>query len=97
MYVHHPAELPVFGQHEIIYGLVNERTFLHISPKLVKTDERLRSWTPYERGCYYSYERRLKFYKVYTNANCLNECEANLTLANCLCNILPHPRELKSY
>ncbi|XP_055840557.1 pickpocket protein 28-like [Episyrphus balteatus] len=56
------------------------------------TSERLRHYTPERRQCYYQYERNLRYFTKYTQANCELECLANQTLAECGCVHFSMPR-----
>lgn len=44
------------------------------------------------RGCFYSNERYLKYFKIYTETNCWMECLTNFTLNTCGCTMfyMPH-------
>jgi amiloride-sensitive sodium channel len=39
----------------------------------------------FRRQCYFQNERHLKFFRIYTKANCEMECLTNLTLRYCNC------------
>lgn len=68
------------------FGLYPSReNAVRITPKLVKTSEGLRKYTPIERQCFYQSERRLRFFKFYTQVNCETECLANFTKSECGC------------
>ncbi|XP_075229917.1 pickpocket protein 28-like [Lycorma delicatula] len=89
--VHNPSEKPSLN-HFLTYAEVDRSTILHITPKLIETDPALRNWTPTERGCYYSHERKLMFFDIYSYNNCEVECEANVTFEKCNCNNIFQPR-----
>ncbi|XP_065173557.1 pickpocket protein 28-like [Atheta coriaria] len=38
-----------------------------------------------KRQCFFARERKLRFYRIYTERNCRLECEANFTLMRCGC------------
>lgn len=69
------------------YGLmrlnVNEKT----------TSNKLREYTPSQRQCFFNAERRLRFFKMYTQNNCEAECLANFTKIACGCVKFSMPRE----
>lgn len=87
LYLHSPADAAV--QLSKIY------TEIHLSPKyeiniavkpnVITTSENLRSYDAKIRQCFYSTERSLRFFKVYTENNCRLECLANYTLSKCNC------------
>jgi acid-sensing ion channel, other len=70
--VHHPSELPLTNALEIFeYGYeIN----VFITPQIIRSDPDLISLTPEERNCYFDGERKLKYFKVYTQGNCELEC-----------------------
>lgn len=62
-----------------------EDVSIAIKPKLIKTSEKLRKYHPNRRQCFYNAERRLRFFKMYTQNNCEAECLANFTKLECGC------------
>lgn len=56
-----------------------------IKPKWITTSDGLRKYEPHQRQCFFQSERRLRFLKMYTQANCEEECLANFTLNECGC------------
>lgn len=62
-----------------------EHVLIPIEPVLTITSERLRSYTPNQRGCFFNNERRLRFFRTYTRYNCQFECLANQTKSICGC------------
>lgn len=81
IFVHNPAELP----QKYIRIKYNQSYMFEITPQAVVTSPSLKSYNPERRKCFYSYERPLKFFKIYTKANCETECLANFTLKICGC------------
>lgn len=81
---HMPDELPQFSN-----GFINipiERSIsISIKPKMMKTSNGLRSYDPHVRGCYFKHERKLRFFKSYSEAKCELECLANFTAITCGC------------
>ncbi|XP_037026210.1 pickpocket protein 28-like [Bradysia coprophila] len=63
-----------------------------IIPKVITTTNELRSYRSERRSCYYTDERYLKFYKIYTQNNCELECLTNFTLTYCGCVKFSMPR-----
>ena len=57
---------------------------LTITPLQVVADDTLKE-TTLERGCLFSTEKALKFFKYYTKALCQFECSLNYSLLNCGC------------
>lgn len=64
---------------------LSEDTHIMIKPKLITSAEELRSYTPMQRQCFYNSERKLRFYKMYTQNSCEVECLANFTNIECGC------------
>nr|XP_015839363.1 PREDICTED: pickpocket protein 28-like isoform X2 [Tribolium castaneum] len=81
IYAHHPTELP-----SKYVKIDNEKIYkFEIKPEATITDSSLKNYEPHRRKCFYSDERRLKFFKIYTKQNCDIECLANFTLKSCGC------------
>lgn len=62
-----------------------ENCMITIKPKLTVTSVGLRNYAPSQRQCFYQTERQLRFFKVYTQSNCEEECLANYTKKECGC------------
>lgn len=61
-------------------------SFYRIEPKMVLTTDAARTdYSPDERRCFLQTERKLRFYKYYTQRNCEVECLTNFTLTQCGC------------
>jgi len=56
-----------------------------IKPTLMTTSPGLRDYLPHKRQCYYSDEKRLEYFKFYSQNNCKLECFTNATLERCGC------------
>ncbi|XP_055321187.1 pickpocket protein 28-like isoform X2 [Sitodiplosis mosellana] len=81
---HPPHEGPQISKR--YYHVSPGRTMLFtISPNLILTSPDVRKYSPQVRGCFFDSERRLRFYKMYTQRNCEMECLSNFTLAQCGC------------
>lgn len=62
-----------------------ESTKLSIKPTLTTTTDGLRGYNPSQRQCFFTSERQLRFFKMYTQRNCELECLANFTRMECGC------------
>lgn len=62
-----------------------------VTPKLTITSDNVRKYEPGARGCYFSSERHLRFFRHYTQNNCEMECLSNFTLAQCGCVLFSMP------
>lgn len=70
--VHSPFELPeAFSFKPFDNGL---KLNVWITPQIQQTDEDLRRFDPDDRRCYFDDERKLNYFKVYTQNNCQMEC-----------------------
>lgn len=72
---------------------VSENSVITIKPKLITTLNGLRNYKPNDRQCFYDSERKLRFYKIYTQNNCEMECLANFTKIECGCVKFSMPRK----
>lgn len=72
----------------------SEYTKIAIKTKLTETSQKLRAYTPYQRQCFFSDERQLRFYRNYTQSNCEAECLANFTKIECGCVAFFMPRTI---
>ncbi|XP_053610763.1 pickpocket protein 28-like [Plodia interpunctella] len=82
--VHNPAEMPRLND---IYFRVslNQELVIAVTPKMITTAEGLREYDSERRRCYFSDERYLHYFKVYTQTNCELECLTNYTYSRCGC------------
>jgi len=58
---------------------------LIVKPTILQTTPELRDYPVTTRQCYFSFERRLKYFAQYSLTNCEIECEAAAALNNCSC------------
>ncbi|KAF2901091.1 hypothetical protein ILUMI_05094 [Ignelater luminosus] len=83
--LHHPCELPDWDKHFRLP--LDQAVLVAIKPRMITISETLKSYKPEDRKCYLNDERKLRFFKSYTQQNCLQECLLN-TIFN-VCNCLP--------
>ncbi|KAG4078351.1 hypothetical protein HA402_013061 [Bradysia odoriphaga] len=85
MLLHAPDEVPLYDRHSV-YSVITADQFhmVEITPHLVVA-EGIEKYDPNVRKCYYTYERKLKYYKTYTRNHCEAECFAEYALAQCGC------------
>ncbi|KAL1122240.1 hypothetical protein AAG570_003645 [Ranatra chinensis] len=81
--IHNPAEVP-YPERDHIPVSPQQEVTLDIRPFRVSISEELRS-RPKLRDCYFSDEKRLAFFNVYTQRNCQLECVVNKTMEACGC------------
>jgi acid-sensing ion channel, other len=82
--LHNPDEAPQLKYNYYRVPLKKE-ILIAIRPQMLTTSEGLRSYPPEKRQCYFSMEKKLQFFDIYTERNCKMECMANFTLQQCGC------------
>ncbi|XP_050521251.1 pickpocket protein 28-like [Daktulosphaira vitifoliae] len=90
--LHNPVETPKissFGS----YIPPGQETSVEIHPSVGMATPTLASILKEKRQCVYSAEKRLRFYRTYTQRNCMMECEANFTLKFCQCVMYYMPKD----
>lgn len=70
--VHSPFEFPI-AQNMHLFEEEKDLT-VWITPEITQTDDDLRSFSPDHRKCFFDDERKLKYFKKYTQRNCEMEC-----------------------
>lgn len=64
---------------------LSEYSLITITPKMITTSDGLKSCDPNQRQCFYQSERPLRYFKIYSKANCEAECMAYLTAEDIGC------------
>lgn len=82
--LHVPDELPRIPD-DYIFIPIDQEIYVSIKPNVITTSNGLRNYSPKKRGCYFKFERRLQFFRSYSQLKCETECEANFTLNSCGC------------
>lgn len=100
LYIHNPNELPWDRTNRFRMQLNNHQIrelFVAVEPDIINSEEKLRSFSPKERDCYFSDERPLKYFLKYSKKNCEYECYINATekKLNCLPDFMPHGADVK--
>lgn len=91
MLLHLPDETPQMTKN-FFHLSMDANVMVAIKPDVMTTSERLRSYEPNRRQCYFQSERYLKFYRSYRQRNCELECLTNYTLQRCGCVKFSMPR-----
>lgn len=94
--LHTPVEVPQMSKQ--FYSIsFQKQTALSVSPKMIYSSKDIHDYSPISRQCYFSHEKELEFFKVYSKANCEFECRAKQILATCGCVkfSMPHNNETK--
>uniref|UniRef100_A0A182WEP0 Pickpocket n=1 Tax=Anopheles minimus TaxID=112268 RepID=A0A182WEP0_9DIPT len=89
--IHTPNQCPQISTQSIRVPM-NHALTVRLEPYLITTSENVRSYSPEKRLCYYTHERYLRFFRIYTKRNCELECLANFTLHMCGCIQYSMPR-----
>lgn len=93
MLLHNPAEIPRLGE-RYFRAPLSQEVVLAVKPDMMTTSPALISYSSERRQCFFPKERKLAYFKVYTQRNCELECLTNLTLKECGCVSYYMPREL---
>jgi acid-sensing ion channel, other len=84
VFLHLPNEAPQISK-QFYLAAYQRYTQILINPKMTITEPELRDLPVEKRQCYFSDERRLDFFRSYTQNNCEIECIINLILEICHC------------
>lgn len=76
--LHMPSDTPSLSKQHFNVPLGKE-VVMRIKPKMMETSKGLAGYSTEKRQCFFSKERKLKFFKVYTKSNCELECLSNFT------------------
>ncbi|KAG5868208.1 hypothetical protein JTB14_028320 [Gonioctena quinquepunctata] len=79
--LHIPSRIPRPSQ-EYFRVPLEEVVLAAVHPTMMTTADSVKLYNPRRRECYFSSERYLKYFKVYTANNCKMECLANYTMAH---------------
>jgi len=82
--LHSPVETPKLQSFGFAIKPGSEN-FISIHPKVRKANPLVVDVPLDKRNCYFASERYLRFYRTYTQHNCVQECEANYTVSICGC------------
>ncbi|XP_075163784.1 pickpocket 26 [Haematobia irritans] len=93
--LHTPGEIPQVAKQYFRIPFSQE-VLIAIKPKIITTSDGLKHYEPHRRQCYFQKERDLRFFQIYTQSNCEQECLANFTLAKCGCVKFSMPRNEKT-
>lgn len=93
IFIHTPGDTMPSARHSFRIPL-SEEVQISIRPKMMTTSETLRSYTTQQRQCFFNSERKLFFFKTYTQSNCEAECLSNFVKKQCGCVKFSMPSEL---
>ncbi|CAO1382707.1 unnamed protein product [Diamesa hyperborea] len=82
--LHSPTDIPRFSKQFYRIGMKREISF-SVKPHVIRTSKNLHNYKPEIRKCYFENEKKLKFFKIYSQSNCELECLTNYTMNLCNC------------
>ncbi|CAH1733825.1 unnamed protein product [Chironomus riparius] len=80
VYWHLPNEVLTHWHSSININNINKDNQIYLRTKSFKMSPELQKYNVKYRQCYFDGEKKLKFFKIYTEKNCKFECLANFTL-----------------
>ncbi|CAK9808428.1 Pickpocket protein 28 [Anthophora quadrimaculata] len=84
MLLHNPVETPKIA--EFAFTVTpGEETRVIVTPRISTASKTIISVPQRKRKCFFTSERKLRYYRTYTQRNCILECEANFTQKICKC------------
>ncbi|XP_072758970.1 pickpocket protein 28 isoform X2 [Anoplolepis gracilipes] len=84
MLLHNPVETPKIA--DFSFSITpGEETRVIIRPRISTANPSIISIPQKKRKCFFTAERKLRYYRTYTQRNCILECEANFTQKICDC------------
>lgn len=84
MLLHNPVETPKIA--DFSFSITpGEETRIIIRPRISYANPSIISIAQKKRKCFFMSERKLRYYRTYTQRNCILECEANYTKKLCNC------------
>ena len=90
--LHRPGEIPRTSKQYFSIPF-NHQTIISVKPRMtITSEELLESYLPSSRQCFNN-ERKLKYYKIYTQSNCELECLTQFVLKECKCVKFSMPHE----
>ncbi|XP_055306473.1 pickpocket protein 28-like [Sitodiplosis mosellana] len=92
--LHAPNERPQVFKN-VFYVSPGQTALFAIDPHLMTASPILKSYSTVTRQCYFNSERKLRFFKQYTQQNCEAECLSNFTKIECGCIRFSMPRSVK--
>ncbi|KAK9883357.1 hypothetical protein WA026_001532 [Henosepilachna vigintioctopunctata] len=87
-----PTRIPRPSQVFFSVGL-NRFTSAAVTPSTTSVAKSIQVYDPLKRNCYFSNERKLKYFQIYSQGNCNIECWTNFTLSKCNCVNFHMPRD----
>ncbi|KAL3273925.1 hypothetical protein HHI36_015351 [Cryptolaemus montrouzieri] len=64
---------------------LDKLTTAAVTPRLTQTSTKIKHYSPEKRNCFFNTEKKLRFFRYYSQLNCNFECWTNYTKAQCGC------------
>ncbi|KAL6445649.1 hypothetical protein ACFW04_000866 [Cataglyphis niger] len=95
MLLHNPVETPKIA--DFSFSITpGEETRVIVRPRISTATPSIISIPQKKRKCFFTAERKLRYYRTYTQRNCILECEANFTQEICDCVQYYMPKSAKT-
>lgn len=88
--LHAPTEIPRPSKNFLRLPLEQE-VLVSVKPNMVETTQELQTYPPDRKLCYSNSERKLRFFKVYTQQHCELECLSEFMEKSCSCVFFTFP------
>jgi amiloride-sensitive sodium channel len=82
--IHAPHEPPIFAEFQEFAELKGS-TNVEVTLEITRSDRSLRALKPVDRECFFKGERKLKYFKIYTQKYCEMECIMDYMVDACKC------------
>ncbi|XP_068914086.1 pickpocket protein 28-like isoform X2 [Tenebrio molitor] len=90
--LHSPVRMPRLNQ-EYFRIPLDHAVVASVQPVVITTSQEVKTFDVAKRNCYFPSERKLKYFRTYSQQNCQFECLTNITLDSCGCVSFFMPRE----
>ncbi|XP_045476430.1 pickpocket protein 28-like isoform X2 [Harmonia axyridis] len=90
--LHSPSRIPRPSQVFFSVGL-DRLTTVAVNPSFIRTTRTIKGYDPHRRFCFFENERKLKYFKSYSQSLCNLECWTNYTINFCGCTHFYMPRD----
>lgn len=85
IFIHSPDEFLAQSVDRQFHQKDTSGNYLEIKPEITLIADELKSWSVKARNCLLPGEKKLKFFRIYTKANCEQECLSKATYEACGC------------
>ncbi|KAG5873242.1 hypothetical protein JTB14_009547 [Gonioctena quinquepunctata] len=82
--LHSPYNIPNVPDYFFTVPL-KQKVIGTIIPEVIKTSTDVKMFEASKRDCFFQSDRRLKFFRIYSQGNCLLECKTDFVLSVCGC------------